>query len=137
MAQKLTIAVIGCGGFAKGFVPLYQNHPYVEKVYVCDIIPERAQDYSQKFNVEIIASFEEAIARKDINTVAIFTQRHLHGPLVIAALKAGKHVYSAVPMGVSVEECQEIVALVKETGLTYMMGETCIYYPCSMFCKQQ
>jgi len=137
MAQKLTVAVIGCGGFAQAFVPLYQNHPYVEKVYVCDIIPERAQDYSRKFNVEIIDTFEDAIARKDINTVAIFTQRHLHGPLVIAALKAGKHVYSAVPMGVSVEECQEIVALVKETGLTYMMGETCIYYPCSMFCKEQ
>ena len=69
--------------------------------------------------------------------MAIFTQRHLHGPLVKAALEAGKDVYSAVPMGVSVEECREIVETVKKTGKTYMMGETCIYYPCSMYCKQR
>ena len=135
MAQKLNVAVIGCGGFARCFVPLFMNHPFVEKVRVCDIIPERAQDYSKEFGLEIIDSFEEALKTPDVNAVAIFTQRHLHGPLVISALKAGKHVYSAVPMGISVEECQEIVELVKRTGLTYMMGETCVYYPCSMYCK--
>lgn len=137
MSQKLRVAMIGCGDFARHFVPLYQHHPYVEKVWVCDIIPERAQDYSKRFQAEIIDTFEDAIARSDVNTVAIFTPRHTHGPLVKAALRAGKHVYSAVPMGISAEECQEIVELVKKTGLTYMMGETCIYYPCSMFCKQQ
>ncbi|MBE5784164.1 MAG: Gfo/Idh/MocA family oxidoreductase [Clostridiales bacterium] len=135
--EKIRVCFIGCGAFAKGFVPLMQAHPFVEKVYVCDIIPERAREYSKLFNVEIIPTFEEAIRRKDINTVAIFTQRHLHGPLVKEALKAGKHVYSAVPMGVSVDECLEIVELVKKTGLVYMMGETCIYYPCSMYCKKE
>ena len=137
MAKKITVAVIGCGDFACNFVPLFQAHPYVETVYVCDIIPERAREYSQRFGVEIIDTFENAIADSKITAVAIFTQRHLHGPLVKAALKAGKDVYSAVPMGVSVEECREIVETVKKTGKTYMMGETCIYYPCSMYCKQR
>ena len=137
MAKKITVAVIGCGDFACNFVPLFQAHPYVEKVYVCDIIPERAREYSQRFGVEIIDTFENAIADSKITAVAIFTQRHLHGPLVKAALEAGKDVYSAVPMGVSVEECREIVETVKKTGKTYMMGETCIYYPCSMYCKQR
>lgn len=137
MAKKITIAVIGCGSFARNFVPLFKAHPYVEKTYVCDIIPERAQEYNKLFDVEIIPSFEDAIRNPQITAVAIFTQRHLHGDLVKAALKAGKDVYSAVPMGISVEECQEIVELVKQTGKTYMMGETCIYYPCSMFCKKE
>ena len=46
-----------------------------------------------------------------------------------AALQAGKHVYSAVPMASTIEECQKIVELVKATGLTYFIGETCYYYP--------
>lgn len=54
MAGKITVAMIGCGDFARNFVPLFQAHPYVEKVYVCDIIPERAREYSQRFGVEII-----------------------------------------------------------------------------------
>lgn len=137
MSQKLTVAVIGCGDFARNFVPLFKVHPYVEKTYVCDIIPERAEEYSAKFDVEIIDSFETALKSSKINAIAIFTQRHLHGPMVKQALRAGKHVYSAVPMASEVEECQEIVELVKETGMTYMMGETCIYYPCAMFCKSR
>lgn len=136
MAKKLNVALIGCGDFARNFVPLFKAHPLVEKIRVCDLIPERAQNYSKMFDVEIIDSFETALKMPDVNAVAIFAQRHLHGPLVKAALKAGKHVYSAVPMGVTAQECQEIVELVKQTGLTYMMGETCIYYPCSMYCKE-
>ena len=137
MSGKLRVCFIGCGEFAANFVPLFKAHPLVEKVYVCDLIRERAQDYSARFGVETIDSFEEALKSHSVNTVAIFAQRHLHGPLVKKALLAGKHVYSAVPMASRVDECQEIVELVKKTGLTYMMGETCIYYPCSMFCKER
>ncbi|MGI5924909.1 MAG: Gfo/Idh/MocA family protein [Lentisphaeria bacterium] len=136
MDKNLTVAVIGCGGFAAGFVPLFKAHPLVNKVYVCDLIREQADAYAQKFGVEVIASFEDALKRRDINAIAIFTQRHLHGPQVLAALAAGKHVYSAVPMASEVEQCQQIVELVKKSGLTYMMGETCYYYPSAMFCRE-
>lgn len=136
MAKKLTIAVIGCGEFAQNFVPLFKAHPYVKKVYVCDLLPERAQKYSEKFHVEIIDRYETVLKNPEINAVAIFTQRHTHGPLVAQALRHGKHVYSAVPMASEIEHCHEIVELVKETGLTYMMGETCWFYPCAMFCRE-
>lgn len=134
--KKLTVAVIGCGNFARNFVPLFKSHPYVEKVYVCDLIPERAQAYSERFSVEIIPTFEDALADSRINCIANFTQRHLHGPISIRSLEAGKNVYSAVPMAPTVAECQEIVRMVEKTGLTYMIGETCYYYPCAMFCRE-
>ena len=135
--QKATVAVIGCGAFSPFFIPLFKAHPYTEKVYVCDIVPEKAKECSEKFGVDIIDSFEEAISREDITAIAIFTERHTHGPLVKEALKAGKDVYSAVPMASEVEECLEIVDIVKNSDLIYMMGETCVYYPCSMFCKKE
>lgn len=133
--KKLSLAVIGCGEFARCFVPLFKAHPYVEKVLVCDLVRSRAEDYSARFGTEIADSFEEVLRSKEINAVAVFTDRHLHGRMVKESLLAGKHVYSAVPMASSVEECLEIVEIVRRTGLTYMMGETCIYYPCSMFCR--
>lgn len=136
MSARLTVAVIGCGQFSPSFIPLFKAHPLVNKVYVCDLLPERAQAAAQKFGVEVMASFEEALRRREINAVAIFSQRHLHGPQVLAALSAGKHVYSAVPMASEIEQCQQIVEMVKQTGLTYMMGETCYYYPSAMFCRE-
>ena len=134
--EKFTVAFVGCGNFAKHFVSLMKEHPAVEKVYVCDLIRERAEEYSKDYDVEIIDTYEEILERKDIQAVANFTQRHLHGDIVIRALKAGKHVYSAVPMAPTVEECQEIVKLVKEKDLIYLMGETCYYYPCAMYCRE-
>ena len=52
-----------------------------------------------------------------------------HGIQSIKALKAGKHVACTVPMATSVEECEEIVRLTNETGLTYMMMETVCLCP--------
>lgn len=135
MRERITIAVIGCGRFARNFVPLFKAHPDVDKVYVCDLIKEKQRSYEEMFDVEGIDSFEDVLKNPKINSVAIITQRHLHGPLVIAALKAGKHVYSAVPTGFSIEEIFEIEELVRKTRLTYSSGETGFYRACSVFCR--
>ena len=37
----------------------------------------------------------------------------------------------------NIEEIEKIIEKVKETGLVYMMGETCYYYPCAMYCREQ
>ena len=137
MKEKMRIAVIGCGRFAKNFVLLFKNHPVVEKVWVCDLKKERAEEYSKAYNVEIMPSFEEALSRKDVNAVAIFTCRYQHGPMVIKALKAGKHVYSSVPCSIDVNDFFEIAKLVKETRLTYSMGETGFYRAPAIFCRQE
>ena len=137
MNDKIRIAIIGCGEFAKEFIPIFKAHPYVEKIFVCDKIKEKALEYQKKFDVEVIDTFEDALNRKDVNAIAIFVQRHLHGPFAIKALNAGKNVYSAVPMASEVSHCKEIIDVVKRTGLTYMMGETCVYYPCSIYCKKE
>ena len=138
MKEKLRIGFVGCGQFARHFVPLFQAHPACEYVAVCDKFRERAEDYMEKFKVDaIFDTFEEMIQSDKINAVAIFSQRNQHGQMAIAALKAGKNVYSAVPMATSIEQIKQIVKLVEETGLTYMMGETGIYRPAAIFCRQK
>ena len=137
MKEKVRVAVIGCGRFAKNFVPLFKAHPFVEEVYVCDQRRDRQEAYAEKFGVKMIDSFEEALASDQINAIAIFTQRFKHGPMAIAALKAGKHVYSAVPCSIRVEEIMEIEKLVRETRLTYSMGETGYYRAPAIFCRQE
>ena len=138
MKEKIRIAFIGCGQFCRHFVPLFKAHPAVEYVAVCDKFHERAEEFKETFGADkIFDTFDDAIASDEINAVAIFTQRNIHGVMAIEALKAGKHVYSAVPMSLEIDEILEIVRLVKETGLTYMMGETGIYRPAAIYCRKQ
>jgi len=138
MKQKLRICIVGCGQFARHFVPLFKHHPACEFVAVCDKFRDRADDYMDKFKVnKIFDTFDDAVNSDEINAIAIFSQRDQHGVMAIEALKHGKNVYSAVPMALKIDEIKEIVRLVGETGLTYSMGETGIYRPASIFCRQK
>lgn len=132
----LKLAVIGAGTFAPQFVRLFQDHPHVHAVTLADKIPERLAEKAAELGIrETHASFEAAL-ESDCHAVAIFTQRQSHGPMAAEALRAGKHVYSAVPVGMSVEEIREIEKLVRSTGLIYMLGETSYYYPTTIFCRE-
>ena len=54
MNKKLKIGILGCGEFSAHFVPLFQQHPYVEKVYAVDTNPHHAKAFGEKFNIEFI-----------------------------------------------------------------------------------
>ncbi|HET7178668.1 MAG TPA: Gfo/Idh/MocA family oxidoreductase, partial [Chryseosolibacter sp.] len=81
-------------------------------------------------------SYDELLRDKDIEAVHINTPIPDHASQSIKALKAGKHVACTVPMATTVAECEEIVRLVKETGLTYMMMETVVYAREFLFMKE-
>lgn len=135
----IKIGVVGCGAFSADFIRLFNNHPDVDEVAVADVFEERAKSTAEKFGLKrYFLSLDDMLENaKDLDSIAIFTQRHLHGPMIIKALKEGKHVYSAVPIGCTIEEIKEILELVKQTRQIYMMGETCYYYPCAMYCREQ
>ena len=60
--------------------------------------------------------------RKDIDAVMIATPDHMHAPIALAALRAGKHVYVEKPMAHSIEEARVMTRVAKETGLVTQMG---------------
>ena len=52
-------------------------------------------------------------------------------------MRSGKHVFSAVPAGVTLEELEELIATAKETGQLYMLGETSYYGGSTILCRKQ
>lgn len=132
------IGIVGAGQFSRCFIPLFQMHPFAGEVSLAELIPERLKKVSEKFGIKkTFPSLDEMLKDPTIDAVAIFTQRHLHGPQVVQALRAGKHVYSAVPMAQSEEEIDMILTEVKRTGLMYMCGETSFYYPSTVICRDR
>lgn len=132
-----TLGIVGAGQFAGQFVKLWNLHPGVGDIYVTDLLPERAEKLVGEYDLAgTVPSFEDLLA-SDVDAIAIFTQRWTHGPLVVQALRAGKHVYSSVPMAISEPEIEAIVEAVRETGLTYMMGETSYYNPATVHARDQ
>ena len=105
--MAITVGIVGAGQFSGHFAKLWQLHPGVGDVFVTDVLPERAERLAGEYELAGTHPSFEAMLDSDVDAVAIFTQRWTHGPLVVQALRAGKHVYSAVPMAVTREECRD------------------------------
>ena len=132
------IGIVGYGDFSRNFVKLFKLHPDVDEIVVADLSEKYREEAEKECGVRTFASYDEMLEKMpELDSIGIFTQRHLHGPMVIKALEAGKHVYSAVPVGCTIEEIEQIVKLVEEKRLIYMMGETCYYYPCAIYCRDK
>jgi predicted dehydrogenase len=131
------IGIVGSGQFAGAFAKLFNAHPGVSRVTATDLIADRAATLVKELDLAGVEDDFDAMLASDVDAVAIFTQRWTHAPLVVKALHAGKHVYCAVPMAFTVDEIGEIIDAVKETGLTYMMGETSQYHPATVYARQK
>ncbi len=136
MANKVNVAIIGLG-FGAEFIPIYQRHPNASMYAICQRHVEKLNQIGNAFGVEKrYERYEDVLKDPGVNFVHINTPIPDHAPMAIAALKAGKHVLSTVPMATTIEECKKIVDLVKKTGLKYMMAETVVYSREFLFLKE-
>jgi predicted dehydrogenase len=132
-ASKVRIGVVG-GGFGAEFQ--WHLHPDCSVEAVCDIRPDRLQRLSEVYRCpNLYRNYLEMLRDRQLNAVALFTPPPLHVWMAIEAMKAGKHVISAVPAGLSEEELTRLLATVKSTGLRYMMAETSYYRPQIVTCR--
>jgi predicted dehydrogenase len=129
--------MVGVGAFARSFIPLFLAHPLVDDVALCDLDATRLAGAAREYGVARTFPSLDALCRSEVDAAVIITQNWLHAPQAVQALRAGKHVYSAVPTGITVDEIAELVRTVDETGLVYMLGETSYYYPAVLYCRQR
>jgi len=133
----LKVGILGGGWFAECFIPLFQHHPGVDGVSLAEVVPERRERVAGQHGIADTFEGLDGLLASDVDAIAIFTQRWMHGPQAAEALRAGRHVYSAVPMGVTLEELDAIVQLSEQAGLVYSMGETSYYYPAALYCRER
>jgi predicted dehydrogenase len=131
------IGILGVGSFAQHFIPLYQRHPLVQSVTLCDHVHDKLNRAVDLFHPDRVLDSFDDLLDSDVDSVVIITQPWLHAEQALRALRAGKHVYSAVPTGQSLDEVRELVQVVTSTGLVYMLGETSYYYPSTIYCRER
>jgi len=135
--MSISIGMVGLGAFGPSFIGLFKQHPQVKRVVLCDLDAHKLDRWSTHFGISETYRSLDDILKTDIDALVIITQHWLHAPQAIKAMKAGKHVYTAVPAAYSLEECDELVETVKQTGQIYMNGETSFFYPSVAFCRQK
>ncbi|MCE9556182.1 MAG: Gfo/Idh/MocA family oxidoreductase [Planctomycetes bacterium] len=134
--RKVNVAIIGLG-FGAEFIPIYQRHPQANMYAICQRGEQKLREIGNAFKIEKrYTKYEDVLKDPQVDFVHINSPIPDHGPMSIAALKAGKHVMCTVPMATTIDDCRQIVELVEKTGLRYMMAETVVYAREYLFVKE-
>ena len=129
--------VLGGLGFGAEFILIYQQHPDAMLHGICRRDRAELKGIGDHFNIEnLYDDYQEVLRDPLVDFVHINSPIGDHGWMSIEALKFGKHVICTVPMATAIAECEEIVSLVKATGLKYMMAETVVYSREFFFIKE-
>jgi predicted dehydrogenase len=125
--HRIRVAVVGLG-FGAEFVPIYMDHPDVAAVAICDQDAQRLQTVGERFGIaRRYADVSEVIAAPDIDAIHLVSGIPDHARQAIAALNAGKHCASTVPMATSIDDLKAIIAAQRMSGRNYMMMETAVF----------
>lgn len=132
--RKVRLGVVG-GRFGRTFQ--FHEHPDCVVQAVSDLRTERVEGLMKTYGCErSYESLDKLLLDDTIDAVAIFTEAPNHVRHCAAALEAGKHVLCAVPAAVSLEECDQLIQVVRKSGLTYMMAETSYWQQTSISARK-
>ncbi len=132
--RKVRVGIVG-GGFGASFQWHLDPGCIVEAV--SDLRPDRRKLLQDVYGCgKPYESLEVLIKDPQIDAVAVFTGAPDHVRHAVLAMEAGKHVISAVPAAMTLEECEQLVEVKERTGLRYMMAETSYYHAESMFMRE-
>jgi predicted dehydrogenase len=106
--MKLRLGIIGFGGIGHWH---YVNSPRagVETTAVYDIDPARIK-MAQDKGLKTHSSLSGFLADDNVDLVLVATPNHVHKELVIASLRAGRHVMVEKPAALSVSDWDEMTA---------------------------
>lgn len=121
-AERPKVALVGCGGMGRGDAANASRFGTV--VAVCDVDAGHAADAAKQFKgARAYSDFRKMLeAEKDVAVVINGTPDHWHTLVNLAALKAGKDVYSEKPLTLTIDEGKRVVAAVKEYNRALQTG---------------
>ena len=115
--DTVKIGIVGCGNISAAYLRTAAAFPVLEAVACADMFLERAQARAEEFGVPRACTMEELLADPEIQIVVNLTTPQAHTPVNLAALEAGKHVYTEKPLAIAREDGGQVIAMAEARGL--------------------
>lgn len=123
--DKIKVALIGAGGFAKGMhLPNLEKLNNLYDIYaVMSRTGSNATSIARQYKAKYAATnYQEILNDPDVDMVMICTRHNLHAQYSIEAMKKGKAVFVEKPMALNKKEVEEVFRTIQKTGVPYLVG---------------
>ena len=116
--------------FGMEFIPIYMKHPDVYEIAIADTNLELIKTAQEKFGIsskDCYDNYDDMLKDDAIDAIHIVTPPSTHAEFSIKALKAGKHCGCTIPMGMSIQELEDVIKARIESQKQYMFMETTVF----------
>lgn len=129
--RMLDAAIVGMGRWGRVLVDSVQgkNDSPIRFVAGCTGTPEKARDYAAAKGIRLLGSYEEVVADPAVKAVVLATPHGQHAAQVIAAAKAGEHVFVEKPFTLAKADAEAAVAACRAAGRVMALGHNRRFLP--------
>lgn len=120
--KKLGMGLVGPGFIAAHHIDAVRRLGDVEVIAIAGSSEQSAKRKAQEYKVDrAYGDYKELIADPEIAVVHNTTPNHLHLPVTMAALEAGKHVISDKPLALNAEEARRLRDVAVGAGVAHVV----------------
>jgi predicted dehydrogenase len=108
-SDQIGVGLVGTGFARSTQIPAFRACEGAEVVAVCSGHYENARRTAEEFRIaHACEDYRQLIALDEVSLVVVAAPPHLHHPVTLAALAAGKHVLCEKPMAMNAPEAREM-----------------------------
>ncbi|MBA2961095.1 MULTISPECIES: Gfo/Idh/MocA family protein [Ramlibacter] len=116
-------AIIGLGTWGQNLVRSVQGHSSsIQFTTAATRDVDKGRAVAQAHGLRLLASYDDVLRDPDVDAVVLATPHSLHTDQIVAAARAGKHVFSEKPLGLDAESAQRAATACADHGVTLGVG---------------
>ncbi len=137
MPVRHRVGIIGANWTLKVHGSAWQRFPGVEVAAVCTAHRETAEAAAREFGIpKAYWNVEEMCADPDIDIVDVGSRPSFRYDMVMTALKAGKHVYNALPFALNLDAAQSQRDLDRKGGVVSVVDAQFRWVPAAQYMQK-
>jgi predicted dehydrogenase len=134
----LDVAIVGMGRWGRVLVDGVQgkNGVGIRFVAGCTGTPEKARDYAAQKGIRLLDGYDAVLADPAVKAVVLATPHGQHADQVVAAARAGKHVFVEKPFCLTKADGERAVEACRAAGVVMALGHNRRFLPATAMMKQ-
>ncbi len=124
MSRPVRVAAVGLGRWANVLADAYTRSGEVELVTCFSRSPDKRAAFAARYGCAQDASFEELLARADVDGVIVTVPNDQHAAVIEQAAAAGKHAFVEKPIAVTLGDARRIERAVTGAGVVFTCGHS-------------